>query len=173
MRFLNADSSHTVSSNESSPLPSTEEESKDFTKGKFMPAVLDRKGEDKELFLHLLTLSCLQLKIILMLKWFLLGGRILIPFMAKIRSLGLIFPKTLWVSFPSFFLSLNPSSDPIYLTSGRAHNLPGPSVQFIRTSRSSPRLTSIESVMPSSHLILCRPLLLLPPIPPSIRVFFQ
>ena len=33
------------------------------------------------------------------------------------------------------------------------------------------RLTSIESVMPSSHLILCRPLLLLPPIPSSIRVF--
>ena len=30
---------------------------------------------------------------------------------------------------------------------------------------------SIESVMPSSHLILCHPLLLLPPIPPSIRVF--
>ena len=29
----------------------------------------------------------------------------------------------------------------------------------------------IESVMPSNHLILCRPLLLLPPIPPSIRVF--
>ena len=35
---------------------------------------------------------------------------------------------------------------------------------------SSLRLTSIESVMPSSHLILCCPLLLLPPIPPSIRV---
>ena len=33
------------------------------------------------------------------------------------------------------------------------------------------RFMSIESVMPSSHLILCRPLLLLPPIPPSIRVF--
>ena len=33
------------------------------------------------------------------------------------------------------------------------------------------RLTSIESVMPSSHLILCRTLLLLPPIPHSIRVF--
>ena len=31
--------------------------------------------------------------------------------------------------------------------------------------------TSIESVMPSSHLILCHPLLLLPPIPPSVRVF--
>ena len=36
---------------------------------------------------------------------------------------------------------------------------------------SSVRLMSIESVMPSSHLILCRPLLLLPPISPSIRVF--
>ena len=34
-----------------------------------------------------------------------------------------------------------------------------------------PKLTSIQSVMPSSHLILCRPLLLLPPIPCSIRVF--
>ena len=41
----------------------------------------------------------------------------------------------------------------------------------ITNSRNSLRLTSIESVMPSSHLILCRPLLLLPPIPPSIRVF--
>ena len=39
------------------------------------------------------------------------------------------------------------------------------------TPRVSLRLTSIESVMPSSHLILCRPLLLLPPIHPSIRVF--
>ena len=38
-------------------------------------------------------------------------------------------------------------------------------------SQSSLRLTSIESVMPSSHLILYRPLLLLPQIPPSIRVF--
>ena len=41
----------------------------------------------------------------------------------------------------------------------------------ITNSRNSLKLTSIESVMPSSHLILCRPLLLLPPIPPSIRVF--
>ena len=41
----------------------------------------------------------------------------------------------------------------------------------ITIPRSSLRLTSIESVMPSSHLILCRPLLLLPPIPPSNRVF--
>ena len=42
---------------------------------------------------------------------------------------------------------------------------------FITISRSSLRLTSIESVMPSSYLILCRPLLLMPPIPPTIRVF--
>ena len=41
----------------------------------------------------------------------------------------------------------------------------------ITDSRSLHKPMSIESVMPSSHLILCRPLLLLPPIPPSIRVF--
>ena len=41
----------------------------------------------------------------------------------------------------------------------------------ITNSRSSRKLMCIESVMPSSRLILCRPLLLLPPIPPSIRVF--
>ena len=41
----------------------------------------------------------------------------------------------------------------------------------ITNSQGSFKLMSIESVMPSSHLILGRPLLLLPPIPPSIRVF--
>ena len=41
----------------------------------------------------------------------------------------------------------------------------------ITNSRSSPKLMSVELVMPSDHLILCRPLLLLPSIPPSIRVF--
>ena len=46
-----------------------------------------------------------------------------------------------------------------------------PGLLPITNSRSSPRLMCIESVMPSSHLILCRPLLPLPPIPPSIRVF--
>ena len=56
-------------------------------------------------------------------------------------------------------------------------------VQLFRTPRTAARqaslsitnfwslLMSIESVMPSSHLILCHPLLLLPPIPPSTRVF--
>ena len=49
------------------------------------------------------------------------------------------------------------------------HSMPGLPVhhQLLEFTQ----LTSIESVMPSSHLILCRPLLLLPPIPPSIRVF--
>ena len=41
----------------------------------------------------------------------------------------------------------------------------------ITISQSLLKLMSIESVRPSSHLFLCRPLLLLPPIPPSIRVF--
>ena len=41
----------------------------------------------------------------------------------------------------------------------------------VTISQSSLKLTSIESVMPSSHLILCRPFLPLPPIPPRIRVF--
>ena len=42
---------------------------------------------------------------------------------------------------------------------------------FITNSRSPPKPTSIESVMPSNHIILCCPLLLLPSILPSIRVF--
>ena len=46
-----------------------------------------------------------------------------------------------------------------------------PGLLSITNSRCSLRVTSLESVMPSSHLILCRPLLLLPLIPPSIRVF--
>ena len=50
-------------------------------------------------------------------------------------------------------------------------NTPGLPSLSITISRSSLRLMSIESVMPSSHLTLGRPLLLLPPIPPSIRVF--
>ena len=43
----------------------------------------------------------------------------------------------------------------------------------LTNSRSSLRFMSTESVMPSSHLILCRPLLLLPQIPPSIRLFID
>ena len=43
----------------------------------------------------------------------------------------------------------------------------------VTNSRSSLKLTSIESVMPSSHLMLCQPLFLLPPIPHSMKVFFN
>ena len=50
-------------------------------------------------------------------------------------------------------------------TAARQASLP------ITNSRSLLKLMSLESVMPSNHLILCCPLLLLPPIPPSIRVF--
>ena len=46
-----------------------------------------------------------------------------------------------------------------------------PGLLFITNSQSLPKLMSIKLVMPSSHLILCRLLLFLPPIPPSIRVF--
>ena len=50
-------------------------------------------------------------------------------------------------------------------------NCPTPGLLAITNSRSSLKLMCIESVMPSSRLILCRPLLLLPSIFPSIRVF--
>ena len=53
----------------------------------------------------------------------------------------------------------------------RPHECTRQASQSITNFRRSLRLMSIQSVMPSSHLILCRPLLLLPPIPPSIRVF--
>ena len=46
-----------------------------------------------------------------------------------------------------------------------------PGFSVITNSQSLLKLRSIESVMPSNNFVLCRPLLLLPPIPPSIRVF--
>ena len=53
-----------------------------------------------------------------------------------------------------------------------ATHCPSPMASLsITNSRSSLKLMSIELMMPSNHLILCHPLLLLPPIPPSIRVF--
>ena len=66
------------------------------------------------------------------------------------------------VQFSSVAQSCPTLCDPI--------NRSTPGLPVPTNSRSSLRLTSIESVMPSSHLILCRPLLL-PPIPPSITVF--
>ena len=49
-------------------------------------------------------------------------------------------------------------------------NCSTPGLPFHHQLRSSPKLMSIESVMPSNHLILCHPLLLLPLIPPNIKV---
>ena len=67
------------------------------------------------------------------------------------------------VQFSSVVQSCPPLCDPM--------NCSTPGLLSITNSRSSLKLTSIESVMPSSHLILCHPLFLLPPIPPSIRIF--
>ena len=57
------------------------------------------------------------------------------------------------------------------LTLSNPMNCSTPCLSVHNQLRKFPKLMSIKSVMPSSHLILCRPLLLLPPIPPSIRVF--
>ena len=70
------------------------------------------------------------------------------------------------ISFSSVQFSCSVVSDSL-----RPHESARQASLSITNSQSSLRLTSIESVMPSSHLMLCRPLLLLPPIPPSIRVF--
>ena len=67
----------------------------------------------------------------------------------------------------------SPLTASVVSDSFRPHGLytaPQASLSFT-IAQSSLRLTSIESVMPSSHLILCRPLLLLPSVFPSIRVF--
>ena len=67
-------------------------------------------------------------------------------------------------SFPGFTHSV--MSDSLW-----PHGLQLEASLSITNSRSPPKLMSTESVMPSSHLILCRPLLLPPSVFPSIRVF--
>jgi len=74
-----------------------------------------------------------------------------------------IIPVLLKLQFSSVAQSCLTLCDPM--------NCSTPGLPSITNSRSSLKLMSIESVMPSSHLMFCRPLLLLPPIPPSIRVF--
>ena len=69
--------------------------------------------------------------------------------------------------FSSVQFSRSVVSDSLRLHESQHARPPCPSP----TPRVHPNSTSIESVMPSSHLILCCPLFLLPPIPPSIRVF--
>ena len=68
-----------------------------------------------------------------------------------------------WVQFSSVTQSCPTLCDPMNRSTTGSLS--------ITNSWSSLRFMSIESVMPSSHLILCCPLLLLPPVPPSIRVF--
>ena len=82
-------------------------------------------------------------------------------FLTISRQIGLKY-RTFW---------LFQFSHSVMSNSLRPHEL-----QYTRPPYPSPtvslfKLMSIESVMPSSHLILCRTLLLLPPVPPSIRVF--
>ena len=74
-------------------------------------------------------------------------------------------PGSCWVQFSSIqLLSCVRLIATIWITAHQA------SLSIIN-SWSSPKLMCIELVMASSHLILCCPLLLLPPIPPSIRIF--
>ena len=87
-----------------------------------------------------------------------------IYFLCKTHSFASIF---LWVIHYSVQFSSVLSSHSIVSNSLRPMNRRMPSLSVHHQLK----LMSIESVMPSSHLILCRPLLLLPPIPPSIRVF--
>ena len=76
---------------------------------------------------------------------------------------GMIILDTFSVQFSSVTQSCPTLCDPM--------NCSTPGLPVHHQTWSSLKRMSIESVMPSSHLILCRPLLLLPPIPPSIRVF--
>ena len=87
---------------------------------------------------------------------------------------------TQWISFQTFIFSINFrfwAQFSLVQSLSRVRLFATPWIAAcqaslsITSSRTSLRLTSIESVMPSSHLILCRPLLLLPPIPPSIESF--
>ena len=77
------------------------------------------------------------------------------------------------MAFPDGSQSVSQFSRSVISDSLQPHGLQHarPPCLSITNSQSSLRLVSIKSVMPSSHLILCRPLLLLPQIPPSNRVF--
>ena len=107
-------------------------------------------------------------------------GLFLIPPFLELLFIFFIFPCALFVIFicqsflynPDFFDGFQFSSvSQSCLTLCNPMNRSTPGFPSITNSRSSPKLKCIESLMPSSYLILCRPLLLLPPIPPSIRVF--
>ena len=91
------------------------------------------------------------------------------PSRVKLPSANHWTPGNSWVFFKTFVIVLQLLSH-VQLSATpwtAAHQ----ASLSITNSWSLIKLMSIKSVMPSSHLILCHPLLLLPPIPPSIRVF--
>ena len=94
--------------------------------------------------------------------------RTLIPFM-RVPPYDLITPQNFHTQIVSWFSSVQSLSHVRLFAAPWIAALQAS--LSINNSQSSPKLMSIESAMPSSHLILCCPLLLLPPIPPSNRVF--
>ena len=91
-------------------------------------------------------------------------------------TFGLVFPAVVSPSHQSIYMPIELSSSSVQsLSHVRLSATPWIAAHqaslSITNSWSSPKFTSIKSVIPSSHLILCRPLFLLPPIPPSIRLF--
>ena len=87
--------------------------------------------------------------------------------MSNIKLYGQNACINIHINFSSVQLSRSVMSDSLRPHESQHARPPCPSP----TPGVHPKLMSIESVMPSNHLILCHPLLLLPPIPPSIRVF--
>ena len=98
------------------------------------------------------------------LRWFLLSPKSLVDFQISVDT----FP-TYCPNFDSEFCSVFQFSRSVVSDSLRPHARQH--ARSITNSWSLPKPMSIESVMPSNHLILCCPLLLLPSIFPSIRVF--
>ena len=89
----------------------------------------------------------------------------------SLRSVGCIFPFPLYfllLFFPQFSSVADWTVVRLFATPWIAAHQASLS---ITNSQSLLKCMRIKSVMPSNHLTLCRPLLLLPPIPPSIRVF--
>ena len=107
--------------------------------------------------------------------YFCVGGNVSSSFISSNRIVGpnvkcICSYVVLWLSHFHFHFSSVQSLSRVQLFA-TPWIAPRQASLSITDSRSSLRLTSIESEMPSSRLILCRPLLLLPPIAPSIRVF--
>ena len=94
------------------------------------------------------------------------------PILQSVKSL----PPSRWVEVTAMTLHPEKGSSPVQFSrSLMSSSLQHHGMQHARPPCPSPtpevKLTSIESVMPSNHLILCRPLLFPPSIFPSIRVF--